>query len=94
MGNVATIQVNVRSAMASGEVPTAVIVKLYAPATVGVPVKAPPADNAMPVGSVEPLLTTYDAALPADKLMVGMVVPDATSSKLAPVTHEGVVETS
>ena len=60
---------------------------------VGNPVRAPAPDNAMPGGSVEPLLTTYDDALPADKLMVGMVVPDATTLKAAPVTHEGVIET-
>ena len=90
----ATIHVNVRSAIAIGEVPTAVIVKLYDPATVGVPVKAPPTDIAIPVGSVELLLTTYNDTLPADKLMVVMAADDATAPKTSPVTHEGVVDTS
>ena len=57
VGDVATIQVNVRSAMAIGEVPTALIVKLYDPETDGVPVNAPGADSAIPVGNVEPLFT-------------------------------------
>ena len=93
-GKLAMIQVNVRSAMASGEVPTAVIVKLYDPATVGVPVKAPPTDSAIPVGSVEPLLTTYDDAFPADRLMVVMAADNATAPKSAPVAHKGVVDAS
>ena len=94
VGKVATIQVNVRSAIAIGEVPTALIVKLYDPAIVGVPVKAPLPDSAIPVGNVEPLFTEYEDALPADKLMVVMAADDTTAPKSSPVTHEGVVDTS
>ena len=90
----ATIQVNVRSAIAIGEVPIAVIVKLYVPATVGVPVKAPPIDSAVPVGNVEPPFTEYDTVHIADKLMVVMAADDATATKLTAVTQEGIVDTS
>ena len=74
--------------------PTAVIVKLYDPTTVGVPVKAPPRDNAIHVGKVDPLFTTYDDALPADKLIADMAAYDAAGTKSDPVTQEGVVDTS
>lgn len=57
LGMVAINHENWRSATAMDAVPVAVIVKVYDPADVGVPVNAPPLEREMPVGSEEPDFT-------------------------------------
>ena len=93
VGAVATIHVNVRSANAMDDVPMAVIVKVYDPTPVGVPIRAPAPDSTIPAGNKEPALTTYDDALDADRFIAVMAVPVATAGKVVPVTQAGVVDT-
>lgn len=57
-GVVDTNNANARSALAIDEVPVAVTVKVYDPAVIGVPVKAPPLESESPVGRVDPDFTT------------------------------------
>lgn len=52
------IKSNVRSANAMDDVPIAVIVKVYDPTAVGVPMRAPALDSAIPAGNKEPPLRT------------------------------------
>ena len=83
VGAVTTIQVNVRSANAMGDVPVAVIVNVYDPMAVGVPVRAPALDNTTPAGNEEPPFRTYDDALAADRLIAVIAVAKATAGKVA-----------
>ena len=58
VGAFAMIKSNVRSANAMDDVPIAVIVKVYDPTPVGVPMRAPALDSAIPAGNKEPPLRT------------------------------------
>jgi hypothetical protein len=86
--------VNVRSAVAIGDAPVAVTVKLKLPATVGVPVSAPPADSDTPAGRVDPDLTVYETALVAVSCTAVIAEPWVESARAAAVTQTGGVATT
>ena len=90
----ATTTVNVRSEVAIGEDPVAVMVKEYDPAVAGVPVRAPADDKDRPVGRLDPFFTAYDTAFVAARVIAAMAVPAVRPARVAEVVHDGVVATS